>query len=60
MRIAAPLFTVVIEGILESVVDVAVYQLDGLVTSNGVVLSTPEKATIAPVVSEDPEVTEKT
>ena len=40
---------VVIDGIDDNDVDVAVYQEVAAVTSKGVVVLTPEKATIAPV-----------
>lgn len=48
---AAPGVTVVIEGTLEMEVDVAVYQEVAVVTSNGFVVLTPEKATITPVAA---------
>jgi hypothetical protein len=56
---AALAVTVVIEGMFDMDVDVAVYQDVGLVTSKGLVLLTPEKATIEPVAAEEVEVTAK-
>ena len=59
ITIASPSLTVVIDGMLDSDVDVAVYHEVAAVTSNGFVLLTPENATIAAVVAEEPEVTVK-
>jgi hypothetical protein len=56
-NIAEPLLTEVRLGILERLVELAVYQEEGAVTSNGVVLSTPENAIIAAVAAEDDAVT---
>lgn len=53
------LFTVVIEGIAAGEADAVVYQLDTAVTSNGVTVFTPEKATMAPVVAVELVVTAK-
>jgi hypothetical protein len=57
--IAALLVTVVMEGIADREVEVAVYQELFAATSNGVELSTPENATMAPVAAEELAVTEK-
>ena len=54
---AALAVTVVIEGMFDMDVDVAVYHDVGLVTSKGLVLLTPEKATIEPVAALEPLVT---
>jgi hypothetical protein len=56
---AALAVTVVIEGIVDMTWFEMVVHDDELVTSNGVVLSTPENAIIAPVVAEEEAVTEK-
>ena len=56
-NIAEPLLTEVRLGILERLDELAVYHEEGDVTSNGVVLSTPENAIIAPVAAEDDAVT---
>ena len=55
--IAAFEFAVVMDGIFESDVDVAVYHDVAVVTSKGVVVFTPEKATIAPATAVEPVVT---
>jgi hypothetical protein len=55
------LLAVVTDGICDIVADVAVYQVSGndasAKLSNGVVLFTPEKATIAPVEAVEVDVT---
>jgi hypothetical protein len=56
---AALLVTVVMEGIADREVEVAVYQALFAATSNGVELSTPENATMAPVAAEELAVTVK-
>jgi hypothetical protein len=57
------LVAVVTDGICDMVCEEAVYQLKGndasAKLSNGVVLFTPENATIAPVEAVEPEVTAK-
>ena len=59
IKTAALLFAVVIDGMADKEVDVAVYHEVGAVISKGVVLSTPEKATIAPVAADELAVTAK-
>jgi hypothetical protein len=54
------LVTVVIDGMLVMVVAEVTVHDEGVVTSNGVVVFTPENATIAPVVAVELEVTLKT
>ena len=59
IKTAAFGFVVVIDGILVKVVDDAECQEEAAASSNGVVVLTPEKATIAPVAVEELDVTAK-
>jgi hypothetical protein len=59
IKTAALGFAVVIDGMADKVVDVAVYHKVAAVTSKGVVVLTPEKATMAPVDADEPVVTVK-
>ena len=59
IKTAALGFVVVSEGMADKVADVAVYHEVAAVTSKGVVVLTPEKATMAPVAADEPVVTVK-
>ena len=59
IKTAALGFAVVIDGMFDKVVDNAVYHEVAAVTSKGVVVLTPEKATMAPVAADEPVVTVK-